>query len=78
MKKKFACNPKIIAGTLDNRYPEIVSLCRDKKEKHRYTMKKMTFSARKTMLYNIYIAKDNTQGTISLGNTPASPGLIHW
>lgn len=26
MKKKFACNPKIIAGTLDNRYPEIVSL----------------------------------------------------
>ena len=45
MKKNFACNPKIIAGTLDNRYPEIVSLCRDKKEKHRYTMKKMTFSA---------------------------------
>ena len=46
MKKKFACNPKIIAGTLDNRYPEIVSLWqKQEKRKHRYTMKKMTFSA---------------------------------
>ena len=33
MKKKFACNPKIIAGTLDNRYPEIVSLWQRQKRK---------------------------------------------